>query len=384
MTEEIQGDDGSLVFEHGGQLEADSKRDFADVDLEKTDAENSAPAASLPRSLAPPRPSRLRLIGLLLLIGAALLLAALDRPTAALLLVPFALALAFAFRRWIAAEDAFVSLLVAVGLAIAGGIELVYLRDFLDGGDWYRMNTLFKFAVPAWLFLGLAGGVMLPRLWVASSRMTGWLRVTWRGALVLLLAGGLAFLPLGIPARVADRFPGPRPVIGTLDSLAYMTVGRYTWPDPQHTIELAYDYQAIHWLLDNVTGSPVVAEAPAGGYTVNGQHAGYDYYRAGGLRAASLTGFPTFVGQHQYEQRPADQVGRRGELGQEFFRTTDIARARELMHQLRVGYIYVGQLERILFSQEALRKFDVLTELGDLKVVYRNQQVTIYRVTAGD
>ena len=110
----------------------------------------------------------------------------------------------------------------------------------------------------------------------------------------------------------------------------------------------------------------------------------YDYYRAGGLRVASMTGFPTFVGQHQYEQRPGDQVGRRFDLGNEFFATTDLARARELMQELRVGYVYVGQLERLLFTAAALRKFDVMAEQGDLEVVFHNPDVTIYRVTCRD
>ena len=132
-----------------------------------------------------------------------------------------------------------------------------------------------------------------------------------------------------------------------------MTVGRLAWPDAQHEIDLAYDYLAIRWLLDHVTGTPVVAEAPAGGYMVDGQSVTADYYRAGGLRAASFTGLPTFVGQHQYEQRPGDQVGQRTQVGQEFFATTDIARARELMRQLRVGYVYVGPLERLLFRPES-------------------------------
>ena len=67
-------------------------------------------------------------------------------------------------------------------------------------------------------------------------------------------------------------------------------------------------------------------------------------------------------------------------LMQAFFSTTDIARARALIRDLRVGYIYIGQLERTLFRAEALRKFDVLADLGDLRVVYSNPQVTIYRV----
>jgi uncharacterized membrane protein len=129
-----------------------------------------------------------------------------------------------------------------------------------------------------------------------------------------------------------------------------------------------------------VTGTPVIAEAPAGGYDVDGLPVGYDYYRAGGLRVASLTGFPTFIGQHQYEQRPGDQVGRRFDQGKEFFSTTDIARTRELKKALRVGYVYVGQLERLLFSADALRKFDVMADAGDLEVVYRTPEVAIYRV----
>ncbi|PKO21669.1 MAG: hypothetical protein CVU38_13365 [Chloroflexi bacterium HGW-Chloroflexi-1] len=344
-------------------------------------ASEPAPLAGMEidRASTPPSLKGKRMVGSGLL-GLALLLFALNRPTAALVVAPLGLALAFAFRRWAPPEDAFLMLLLALGLGIVTGTELIYLRDFLDGGDWYRMNTLFKFSVPAWLFLGLAGGVMLPRVWAVAGRRPAWLRWPWRGLALLLLIFGLAFLPLGIPARVRDRFPGPRPARGTLDGTAFMTVGRYNWPDAQHAVELAYDYLAIHWLLDHVTGTPVVAEAPAGGYTIAGQNVGYDYYRAGGLRVASLTGFPTFVGQHQYEQRPGEQVSERTSLGQTFFRTTDIARARELMRELRVGYIYVGALERTLFTEDSLRKFEVMTDLGDLDVVYRNPQVTIYRV----
>jgi uncharacterized membrane protein len=113
---------------------------------------------------------------------------------------------------------------------------------------------------------------------------------------------------------------------------------------------------------------------------VDGKPAGYDYYRAGGLRAASITGLPTLVGHHQYEQRDARQVSERIEKGKEFFQTTDIARTRDLMAELGVRYIYVGALERILFSAESLRKFDVLADSGELAVMFDNSPVQIYRV----
>lgn len=411
-------------------------------------------------------PASVAALAVALLAGVALVV--LQRPTAAIAAVPAVLALAAFFRRRVAAEDAFSNLLLLAGLGLLVSSELLYLRDFLDGGDWYRMNTVFKFSMPAWLFLAIAAGVWLPRLWrtlghrtvpleapadlslagsapssdgaaglndvaveieplieaepppadpAGSQRGTpGYqagtgLRVAewqefppaslvaewqglppagsfaarlaahgWRVAAGLLLFAGSFFLVLGTPARVANRFPGSRPAFGTLDGSAYMTTGRYNWPDDKHTIELYYDYQAIHWLLDHVQGTPVVAEAPAGGYDAAGQSVGYDYYRAGGLRVASLTGLPTFVGQHQYEQRPGSDVGERTMLGQEFFFTQDLGRTRALIKQMHVGYIYVGQLERILFSDASLRKFDALVATGDLQVAYRNPQVVIYRV----
>ena len=93
-----------------------------------------------------------------------------------------------------------------------------------------------------------------------------------------------------------------------------------------------------------------------------------------------MTGLPTLVGHHQYEQRDGRQVSERTEEGKEFFQTTDIARTRDLMAELGVRYIYVGALERILFSEESLRKFDILAEGGELSVVFDNGPVRIYRV----
>ncbi len=89
----------------------------------------------------------------------------------------------------------------------------------------------------------------------------------------------------------------------------------------------------------------MLAEAPAGSYEVGNEWVSLDYYRAGGLRVASLTGLPTFVGPHQFEQRSADQVSLRSAKGMEFFRTTDLP-PRRLAEELQVRLVYVGQLYR--------------------------------------
>jgi len=296
----------------------------------------------------------------------------------------------FLIRRSTTAEAQFRALLFFTGILVLIGVEIFYLKDFLCGcgdgffdsnhGDWYRMNTLFKFYTQVWVILGIAIAAALPALieWVSQWRKV-W-RYAWFGLLGLLVVLGLVFPILGTADRVEDRFPGPRPTRNTLDGMAFMSVGQYSWPSHENTIELQYDYDAIRWLQENITGTPMLAEAPASWYDVNGQNSGYDYYRAGGLRVSSMTGLPTFLGQHQGEQRFGQQVGPREQVGREFWQTTDIARLRQIIDDLHVDYVYVGQLERTLFTPAQLSKFDVLVDLDEAEIVYENDGVTIYHL----
>ncbi|GAB4516209.1 MAG: hypothetical protein Kow0047_28150 [Anaerolineae bacterium] len=327
--------------------------------------------------------------GVLVLALAGLIPLALGYRVVALLWLPLLAAFLLLWRNTSPPEDVFTAALIFTGLLVLAGVEVFFLKDFLCGcppgsntvGEYYRMNTLFKFYIQAWVLLGLGGGAALARL-IPRARHQ-W-HEAWRdlaaAVFVILFASSLAFPIQGIPERVNDRFPGPRPPRNTLDGMAYMTVGQYYWPDEQHLIRLSYDYEAIRWLWEHVHGSPVVAEAPAAWYPVGGRMVGYDYYRAGGLRVASMTGFPTLLGQHQGEQRYGEQVAQREREGVELFQTTDIERTQMLLRQLRVSYIYLGQLERILFPPEVLAKFDRMAQDGRLDVLYQNPAVTIYRV----
>ena len=320
-------------------------------------------------------------IGVAAAAAAALLL--LDRDVAAVLLLPLLGAFLLLWRRSVRPEAAFVTALVFTGLLVLFGVELFYLKDHLQGGDWRRMNTLFKFYIQVWVMLALAAAVALPGIWDFIRRrwQPVW-RWLWVAAFVWLLALSLVFLVAGTPARLDDRFPedggvANRPAVGTLDGMAYMQAGTYTWhPDaalaPTTRIELSHDYDALRWMLDTIEGTPVVAEALIG------------YYREGGLRVASFTGFPTLLGFHQEgEQRYGWQTGPRRSQAEEFWRTTDPAQAQQLMAELGIDYIYLGQLERIVYPPESLAKFEQMAAEGQLEVVYSNEQVTIYQVLKG-
>jgi uncharacterized membrane protein len=304
-----------------------------------------------------------------------------------LLLPLVCLSLLLLLRPEVAPGKAFAGVLLFTALLILLGVEVFYLRDFLGGSSFYRMNTLFKFYIQAWVMLGVAGALLTADLWerAAEWRHGRW-ALAWQVLLVGLIAASLVYPVLGTRTRVRDRFDDP-PSVGTLDGMAYMTTGTLTWPQG-NAIQLVYDYEAIQWLQTHVSGTPVLAEAKIG------------FYREGGMRVSSYAGLPMPLGGlHQSEQRWSDQIGMRDGLYMEFWNTPDSERAWRLVQQLDISYIYIGQLERTLydtdmtsslmdwgvthFAPSGFAKFDKLLSQGRLEVAYENERTRIYRVVKG-
>jgi uncharacterized membrane protein len=320
-------------------------------------------------------------------VGVVVMLWLLGYHVLGLLLPLILVALLLLLRREPGPGDTFTGVLLFTGLLILAGVEVFYLRDFLGGSSYYRMNTLFKFYIQVWVMLGIAAAVFLVQVWQSALR---WRRagraVVWQALLTCLVAASLVYPLLGTRTRLTDRFDDPPP-LGTLDGMAYMTTGTLVWPQ-DNPIELSYDHAAIRWLQENVAGTPVLAEAKIG------------YYREGGMRVSSYTGLPMPLGGlHQSEQRWPDQIGQRDGLYMEFWNTADPQRAWDLIRQLDISYVYIGQLERTLYDPELNRslrewavtyfepsgyaKFETLEAQGRLEVVYENERTRIYRVTGG-
>jgi len=280
----------------------------------------------------------------------------------------------------------FIMALIWTAFLILVGVELFYLKDFLAGDTqgWWRMNTLFKFYMQVWMLLGVATGAALPAVWAWIEQQSRAWRVLWQTTLTILLISAALFLPLGTVARVTERFPNAHPPLGTLDGMDFMTVGVYTWPTHEDPIPLYGDYAAIRWLNEHIQGTPVIAEAPLG------------YYREFGVRVASFTGLPTLVGMHQSEQRYSWDIGRRDGLARDLFTWADLTQTMAIIDELQIEYIYFGPLERTYINKyvnelapgsanearrrQMLSKFEQLAANGQLRVIYKNDLVTIYQV----
>jgi YYY domain-containing protein len=256
-------------------------------------------------------------------------------------------------------------LLLLMGLGISLGVELVYIRDFLDGGDYERMNTVFKFGIQSWFCFAIGGALAIPLI---RRALREYARLIWTILLVALIVCCSIFLVEGPAARIQDHqnWIALQPPTGnanytpTLDGFAFV---RAWYPE---------DARAIEWLNQHVAGSPVILEAEA--------PVSYQWFG----RVSVYTGLPDVLGwpDHEGEQRYADQIPNRlTDIGL-IYTTTDEAQALALLHSYNVRYVYVGPLERQTYGQDGgqgLEKFQRMVGHG-LSIVYQADGVTIYEV----
>ena len=262
---------------------------------------------------------------------------------------------------------AFATLLVCAALGVVIGLDI-----FRVEGDIDRMNSVFKLYLQVWVLLALASAYLAWRILrtgvVERTMSVPWARA-WGWALALLVLAAAVYPVLGTQDRLRTRFE-VLPL--TLDGMAYMRAAEYN--DPNGTIDLSADYDAIRWLQANVQGSPVVLE----GLTPN--------YRWGG-RISIYTGLPSVVGWrwHQEQQRWGYRraVGERARDVNRIYATRDPSEALDLMRKYNVEYVYLGRLERLYYPAAGLAKFEQ-DMAHALEQVYSTDQVSIYRLHPQD
>jgi YYY domain-containing protein len=263
-----------------------------------------------------------------------------------------ALALGHFLKAQTSSEDDRLSTLFPLALAgtallLLLGTELYWVQDPVN----IRANTVFRLNYQAWMMLSISGAVgfyfILSR-WRAGAVLAYARRFTWAAVTVVLIGAGLVYPVIGSMNRTNGFRANPN-----VDGLAVMEPA-----DPAQ-------YEAIHWLQENVKGTPVILEAIGGDYTTL-------------ARVSARTGLPTVLGWPEHEERWRGswepQEGRREDV-ERAYETTSPAEAEAILDKYGVEYVYIGELEREVYGDQGMAKF---AQLGD--VVFQNDYVTIYRI----
>ncbi|WP_292393528.1 DUF2298 domain-containing protein [Methanoculleus sp. UBA303] len=254
-------------------------------------------------------------------------------PAAAVVAIPLVYLLA---RRRFAATDT----LAILGLLIVLITEIIYLKDNM-GETYFRMNTVFKFYLPAWILMGTASLAIVGE-WLQSVRVgrrmpAGMEKVLPALAVALLLAAPFAInVGFGYGSH-------------TLDGAAYL--------EGSHPGDAA----AIAFLRD-LPGNHIIIEAEGGDYT---------YYS----RISSFSGIPGIIGMPFHEYMWRGDGGRISErsadvrtIYEQPSRTVDLARA------YNATLLYVGVEER--------DRYRVSIPADALELIYDARGVQIYRIPA--
>jgi len=228
-------------------------------------------------------------------------------------------------------------IIAILGLSIIIMCEVFYLVDNM-GETYYRMNTLFKFYIAAWLMMGSSSFAMLATL--IERRIGPVTFPTWisRAALVAVCVALLVVplvLPLDSPYRGA-----------TLDGLDYVN-GAHPG-----------DAEAVAFLR-SIPGNIGLVEAEGGDYT---------YYS----RISSFTGIPAVIGWSFHEFMWRDDAdgwyGRRMADVRMMYEQPD--RTEALMRTYNATHLYVGDLER--------ERYTIRVGEAGLPLLYDRGGVQIY------
>jgi len=242
---------------------------------------------------------------------------------------------------YLTSSDLFI---ITIGLCALGLVlipEIIYIKDIYNG-DYKRANTMFKLTYQAFIMFGICFGYIFLRLLCFGKSMK---QKKIALVCIILFALSLGYIQNAVNSWYGNIFKTEG--YKGLDASAFM---KTTMPD---------DYLAINWMNENITGNPVILEAP-------GKISYTDYERV-----SVMTGLPTVLGWYDHEwlwKSDTSSLDKRESDIEEIYTGKDASKTRALIKKYNISYLYIGKLEKEMYPS---LNYKFLKNFGD--VVYSNE-----------
>ncbi len=226
----------------------------------------------------------------------------------------------------------------AIGLILVP--EVMYVRDIYED-NYARCNTMFKFTYQAFILFGMSFVYALFRLLADVKKLA--VRFV-SGFLIFLFVLTCGYFPYAVNCWFGNVFSPD--AYRNLDATAFLET---VYPG---------DVQAIHWLMENVEGNPVVLEADGNSYS--------DWERV-----SAMTGLPTVMGWFVHEwlwRSDTQELIYKSQDVRDIYTLTDIDEVKKLLREYEVAYIFIGSCERESYpemNEELLQSLGTVVFRGD-------------------
>lgn len=211
--------------------------------------------------------------------------------------------------------EAFALALCAIGWSLIAGCEFIHLNDKYSSA---RLNTLFKFHFPAWIYFGIG----LPYLVYRAGTLTKTAAARWLWTAPALVALVMSLAPPAFIFSSLFAMPaGDRPV--SLDGAEFLRKER-----PHH-------YKIIQWVRTNAAADERILEIPGCGYQLESL-------------VSAFTGRPAVVGWVGHEGLWRDnppELWERKEDALNLFAAADWTEAAAVLKKYDVKYVAFIQPE---------------------------------------
>ena len=133
------------------------------------------------------------------------------------------------------------------------------------------------------------------------------------------------------------------------------------------------DMEAARWIRNNLPKGAIIQAEPNYPGTLNGRAPKYSYSFVPifAERRAAIGEWKVSSVEHS----KAADVGERFHSVKQMFSTTDVDECTTILKKYNIGYIYVGELERVLY-QEGIKKFGAN---GNFESIYSRNKVSIFK-----